>query len=295
MIPSIRVFCFRPLCALACICLALCPATTAQDKKLTAEEVVSRHLDAIGTKEARAAVTRRVVSGAVKYVIRLAGGGFLNGGAVMLSSGPKFRYTMKFPNPDYPSDEMAFDGEHADSSILPNGRRASLSLFLSQQSLPLKEGLLGGVLSTAWPLGRIDQAQPRLEYRGIKKIEGRELHSIGYRQRKGSSDMTITLFFDRTTFRHTRSEYKFEMPAHLGNGPNDSTTNLETHLLLVEEFDDFRAVDGLTLPYTYKLQLSATGTGSSFGGASPGLRDWTLTVDQVSHKAAVDEAVFKLR
>ena len=64
---------------------------------------------------------------------------------------------------------------------------------------------------------------------------------------------------------------------------------------LVEEFDDFRAVDGLTLPHTYKLQLSASGTGSSFGGAAPGLRDWTLTVDQVSHKAAVDESVFKLR
>ena len=295
MIPGIRKFGFRAFGVVAFGALALCSPSPAQEKKLTAEELVSRHLDAIGSKESRDAVTRRVVSGPVKCVIRLAGAGVLNGGAVMLSSGSRFRYTMKFPNPEYPADEMAFDGERADTNILANGRRTSVGLFLTQQPLPLKEGLLGGVLSAAWALGRIERLQPRLDYRGIKKIDGRETYSLGYRARKGSSDLKVNLYFDSASFRHLRTEYAFEIAAHLGNGPNDSTRNDETHFLLVEEFDDFRVVDGLTLPHKYKLQLEVTGSGSSVGGGRPVLMDWTLTIDQITHKAAVDEAVFKIR
>ena len=290
MIPGIRAF-----GVVAFGALALWSPSRAQQKKLTAEELVSRHLDALGSKESRAAVTRRVVSGPVKHVIRLAGAGVLNGGAVMLSSGSMFRYTMKFPNPEYPKDEMVFDGERADTNILANGRRTSVGQFLTQQSLPLKEGLLGGVLSSAWALGRLEQLQPRLDYRGIKKIDGREMYSLGYRARKGSSDLKVNLYFDSASFRHLRTEYAFEIAAHLGNGPNDSTRNDETHFLLVEEFDDFRVVDGWTLPYKYKLQVEVTGSGISFGGGQSVLMDWTLTVDQISHKAVVDEAVFKIR
>lgn len=290
MIPGIRAF-----GVVAFGALALWSPSPPQQKKLTAEELVSRHLDALGSKESRAAVTRRVVSGPVKHVIRLAGAGVLNGGAVMLSSGSRFRYTMKFPNPEYPKDEMVFDGERADTNILANGRRTSVGQFLTQQSLPLKEGLLGGVLSSAWALGRLEQLQPRLDYRGIKKIDGREMYSIGYRARKGSSDLKVNLYFDSASFRHLRTEYAFEIAAHLGNGPNDSIRNDETHFLLVEEFDDFRVVDGWTLPHKYKLQVEVTGSGISFGGGQSVLMDWTLTVDQVTHKAAVDEAVFKIR
>ena len=72
MTPAIKEFGFRAVSAFACIGLAICATATAQDKKLTAEEVVSRHLDAIGSKEARAAVTRRVVSGPVVQCDRAA-------------------------------------------------------------------------------------------------------------------------------------------------------------------------------------------------------------------------------
>ena len=288
MIPPNNKSTLRAGCVV-CGMLTLSLSVTAQDKKLTADEVVARHLEALGSKEARSAVTRRIVSGPVKYVIRLGGGGFLDGGAVMISSGPKVRYTMKFANTEYPIEQMAFDGERSDGGFLPTGRRSNLSLFLEQQSLPLKEGLLGGVLSTAWPLGRIDQQQPRLEYRGLKKIEGRDMYSLGYRQRKGSSDLKVVLYFDSATFRHVRTEYKFEIGARLGEGPNDSTRIQESYYVLSEDFDDFRAVDGLTLPHKYRLQLSVNTSGGSL------LRDWTLTVDQMSHKAAVDETVFKIR
>ena len=271
-----------------CLVFTLPIAVRAQDKKLTPDEVVARHLEAIGSKEARTGATRRLVNGRVKYVIRLGGGGFLDGAAMMLSSASKVRYTMKFSNSEYPVEEMAFDGQRSESGFLPSGGRTPLSTFLNQQGLPLKEGLFGGVLSTAWPLGRIEELQPRLEYRGLKKIDGREMYSLGYRPRKGSTDLKVTLYFDSATFRHVRTEYKFEIGARLGQGPNDSTRVQETYYVLSEEFDDFRSIDGLTLPYKYKLQYSVTSSGGSL------LRDWSLAVDQISHQTAADEGLFKL-
>src|SRR5262245_38423947 len=183
---------------------------------------------------------------------------------------------------------MAFDGARAATGLLPQGRRSNLSAFLSSQSLPLKEGLLGGTLSTAWPLLRMDQTQPKLEYRGLKKIEGRQLHEVGYRPRKGSGDLKVLLYFDPETFRHVRSKYSFEIGATIGTREN-SNLNPERYYTLTEEFDDFQAVDGLTLPHKYKMQFSAEGGGGST------LHDWTVTVKNIEHNKKIDDPVFVIK
>jgi hypothetical protein len=292
MIPQLRSKLVVSLgCLVACLAvLPVAPAAGQENKKLTTDEVVARHLESIGSKEARAAVSHRVVGGPVKYVIRLGGGGYLDGGGLLVSSGPKVSYTMKFPNSEYPIEQMGFDGAKAESGFLPAGGRTPLSLFLNQQNLPLKEGLFGGVLSVAWPLGRIEQSQPRLEYRGLKKLDGKETYSLGYKARKGGSDLKIAMYFDPATFRHIRTEYKFEIGARLGEGgANDSTRVQESYYTLIEDFDDFRAVDGLTLPHKYRLQLSVNTSGGSL------LRDWSLAVEQISHKVPIEDSVFKVR
>ena len=40
----------------------------AQDKKLTSEELIARHLDSIGTAEARSKASTRVASGETKFI-----------------------------------------------------------------------------------------------------------------------------------------------------------------------------------------------------------------------------------
>jgi hypothetical protein len=263
------------------------PSRRPDDQKLKIEELVSRHLEAIGSPDARSAAKTRVINGSVNLVSRLGRAGNLNGKGVLVSAGPKLRYTMRFPIPDYPAEWMLFDGTRAETSILPNGQRSNLSQFLSQQTAPLKEGLLGGVLTTAWALQRLDQLQPKLEYRGQKKVDGRPLHEVSYRQKKGSPDLKIALFFDPATFRHVRSEYKFQVGARLGVGPNDSTRIQESYYVLAEDFDDFVAVDGLMLPRKYKIQLSITTSAGSV------LYDYVLQVDQLSHKEQFGDEVFK--
>jgi hypothetical protein len=188
--------------------------------------------------------------------------------------------------PQYPGEQFGFDGSKVLTGHLPSGRRSALSLYLEQQNAPLKDGLLGGTLSTAWALLRIDQLKPKLEYRGLKKIEGRELHEVGYRPQKGSPDLKITLYFDAVTFRHVRTHYEFKVPARLGNGPNESNRFQEDYYQLVEDFDDFRAVDALMVPYKYRLQLNVQTSAGTI------LSDWNVVVGQVSHNQALDDQIF---
>ncbi|HLG16109.1 MAG TPA: hypothetical protein VJH03_16620 [Blastocatellia bacterium] len=72
------------------------------------------------------------------------------------------------------AEQLAFDGEHGGSGKLPSGSRSTLGRVLIVENVPLREGLLGGVLSAAWPLLRLAQQNPKLEYRGLKKMEGRQ-------------------------------------------------------------------------------------------------------------------------
>lgn len=292
MIAAVKLISIRIAPVLAACCLIIFSsmrALPADDKKITAEQIVANHLASIGSEEARSAAKTRVVAGSVKLVSRVGKAGNLDGKGAIASESPKLRYVMRFSAPNYPSEQMAFDGEHTSTSFLPEGKRSNLALFLDQQNLPLREGLLCGTLSTSWALFRLEQQQPKLEYKGMSKIDGRQLHKVEYRQRKGSPGLKTTLYFDPQTFRHVRTEYKFQIGARIGLGPNDSNTVQESYYLLIEEFDDYRAVDGLTLPHEYKMQLSVNTSNGSI------LYDWTLAVEQVSHKEAFDDQTFKIK
>lgn len=266
--------------------IILCAPVFAQDKKLTIEELIAHHLDSIGSAQARGFAKNRVVSGTVKLVSRVGTASNIDGQAAVASSGAKLRYSMRFPSPQYTGEQLAFDGSKVLTGHLPSGRRSPLSLYLEQQSLPLRDGLLGGSLSTGWAMLRLDQLKPRLDYKGLKKIDGRQLYEVSYRPEKGSTDLKVALFFDAATFQHVRTEYEFQVPARLGSGPNDSARLQEDYYKLVEDFDDFRAVDALMIPRKYRLQLQVqTSRGSN-------VFDWNVVIEQVLHNQALDEQIF---
>lgn len=262
--------------------------TATQDHKIEIPVLLSRHLESIGSATAREAVKSRFAAGTVKFIGRIGTTSNLEGTIGFVSLRPKTRYSVKFPTTDYPGEQLAFDGKKVDVGFLPAGRRSALSLFIQQQDLPLKDGLLGGVLSTAWPLMK-DPVPARLEYKGTRKIEGRLLHVVGYRQQKGSPDLKVTLFFDTETFRHIRTEYEFRIQPRLGIGPNQSNVFQESIYLLSEDFDDFRKVDGLMLPHKYKIQLSVQASASAV------LMDWNFSLGQIAHNQPVEDNVFTLR
>ncbi|HSB09224.1 MAG TPA: hypothetical protein VLM38_06905 [Blastocatellia bacterium] len=263
-----------------------CSAAAAQDKKITIDELIAQHLQSIGSAQARAFPKNRVVAGTVKLVSRVGTAGNIEGQAAMATDRAKLRYSLKFPSVQYPGEQFGYDGSKVHTGYLPNGQRSPLSLFLEQQNVMLKDGLLGGTLSTAWAMLRVEQLKPKLEYRGVKSVDGRDLHVVGYRAQKGSPDLMVTLFFDAASFRHVRTLYEFKVPPRLGLGPNDSTRFAEDYYQITEDFDDFRAVNALMVPYRYRVQLNVqTSRGTN-------VFDWTISVEQVLHNQALDEQVF---
>jgi len=264
----------------------ICLPAFAQEKKVTLEELIARHLESIGTAQARAAAKNRVVAGPVTFTSRIGTATNLDGQAAMASSGVKLRFSLRFNTLQYVGEQFGYDGSKILTGFQPGGRRSPLSLYLEQQNGPLKEGLLGGTVSTAWTMLRLDQLKPRLEYKGSRKIDGRQLHEVSYRPQKSSSDLKVTLFFDAETVRHLRTEYEFKVPARLGAGPNESSKYQEDYYKLIEDFDDFRAADGLMVPRKYKLRLQVqTSSGTT-------MYEWSVAIEQVLHNQALDEQIF---
>src|SRR5881396_48483 len=79
-------------------------------QKMTAEQLIARHLDAIGNAKARAAATTRIISGTVQVIFRTMPAGQAVGKAVLASEENRQLVGMSFPSPVYPREQLAFNG-----------------------------------------------------------------------------------------------------------------------------------------------------------------------------------------
>src|SRR5215472_12386138 len=301
-VPTMRIF---RLAACLLLCLPLILPAGAADLK--PEEIVAKHLDSIGTSSARAAKTR-VVEGPVTYRILVGGAGDLDGKSVLVSQDQKLHFMMKLNNNLYRGEQFIFDGDRDEISFsTANQTRSQFGEFVRVQDVVLREGLLGGVLSTAWPLYNLDSRKAKLSYEGMKKIDGKDLYQLRYKPKK-STDADILLYFDPTTFRHVETVYTIRVRAQLGNidpqtanavavpeksrknpdgtdlgdpvppltggvvGETNETATAhqqETRYRLEERFSDFEAFNGLTLPTHYTIQFS-----QELGNGKTAISEW---------------------
>src|SRR5438445_3096060 len=188
------------------VLLLFTPSTAAQ-QKMKPEEVVARHLESIGAAKARASVTTRIIAGTSQVIFRTPPPGQAVGKAVLASDGVKSLIGMSFPSPVYPREELGFNGNSFVAAYVTPGTRSALGNFLMTHDTVFKQGLMGGALSSAWPLLDLTARKPQLEYAGLKKVDNRMLHELKYLPH-GGSDLQIRLFFDQDTFQHVRTEYE---------------------------------------------------------------------------------------
>lgn len=255
---------------------------------LKPEELIAKHLESIGAADARQGATSRIITGTAAANFRQGGHGQIQGKAVFASQGPKNLIAMVFGTVDYPYEKMAFDGKRLTVSQTRPGVRTILGRFLATNDLVFREGLAGGSLSAAWPLLDMSSRTAKLQYDGLKKVDKRQLHALKYAAQK-SSGLKVTLYFDPETFQHVRTEYHQTLGSEVAaNKPGESTQQDETRVDIVEEFSDFKPESKLTLPHTYKLQLSIVGPNSSV------LYDWILSFTQFEFGQAINEKEFNL-
>jgi hypothetical protein len=265
----------------------------AKDKKLTPEALIAEHIKSIGSPTVLQGIRSRAVIGVSTVRFLQGATGQLSGQAQIASDGHRLGIDMRKSGVDYLGEHFAFDGKDVTIGRFAPGWRSPLADFIYQYSDVIKEGLFCGVLSLSWPLLKIEEMKPRLTYNQIK-IQGRQMHALRYRPRKGLGDFKILLIFDPETFHHIRTEYELLIQPGMGTflgggspGTESSADVPDTHFLLSEDFANFKEVDGMMLPQRYTISISAEGRVKTY------LTHWIFDAKQWIHNGQIDSRIFR--
>ena len=262
-------------------------ARSVRADKLSTEELVKKHLASIGSPEDIAASRTRVATGSTQAKLRLTNTAVeLSGPAQLASDGDKFLLAMIFQSNNYPHEKASFDGENIVIGVLTQGGRTPLGTFLGSQSALLKHGLIGGVLSSAWPLFNLERREAKVNYAGMDKINGKPVHKLKYIPRN-SGELNITLYFDANTFQHVRSQYEYMVSARQGAVAESSIGEHNNRYKLVEDFSDFQPTGKLTLPHSYTIDLTIDLANKTQ------TMEWAINLQQFSFNETIDPRAFK--
>ena len=173
----------------------------------------------------------------------------------------------------------------------------------------MREGLLGGELSTGWPLLDLDERKPRLTYEGLKAIDGKQLHEVQYKPKKGQ-DVQIRLYFEPETYRHVKTVYTLAIQAQLVQGGGSSSPvpefggplsqsqsaeasqsrQQQSRYSVEERFSDFKTVDGLTLPNHYVIHFT-----QELQSGNTTILDWDTQATRIVENPELDPRNFQVK
>jgi len=280
---------------------------SARDKKYTMDELLAAHLQSIGSPEALKQIHSRVLSGTASVrFIQGATGAWDDGQFSFGSELYRIGIMIKFGALEYPGEHFAYDSQEVTVGHIAPGQRSPLADFIFRFDGIVKEGLLGGTLSVAWPLLNMKERKPELKHKE-GKLNGRPVYEVEYRPGKLAGGMKIKLLFAKETFRHLRTEYRVAQTADMTAtrsvnrstpaSPGRSQTGTrpiifdplpDSSYLLVEKFENFRKIGDLTLPYTYTIDYSIEGQGSSL------IASWNMQADgQFTNNGQIAPGFFK--
>jgi hypothetical protein len=260
-------------------------ASSSNLEKMKPEELVAKHLESIAPAQALAKIKTRIIAGTSQVIFRTDPEGQASGRAVLASEGRKNLLGMSFPTPVYPREQLVFDGDNFVAAFVTPGVRSVLGNFLMTNQAIFKQGLMGGTLSSAWPLLNAASKGAQLEYAGTRNVDNKVLHVLKYVPR-GGSDVKITLLFDQDSFQHVRTEYERVIPAQMDTRSYTNVQTRESRYKMIEEFSSFKKEGELMLPHTYKIRLAVDTQGGTF------LADWTINLTQFTFNEKIDPAAF---
>jgi hypothetical protein len=78
--------------------------------QLTAAELISKHLDSIGSAETRALISAMSIKGSCLLTVRQGGRGQVGGQTLMTSKVQLNLINITFDSPEYPFELLTFDG-----------------------------------------------------------------------------------------------------------------------------------------------------------------------------------------
>jgi hypothetical protein len=241
-----------------------------KDDKIKPAALIDSHIQSFGNADVLAQITSRSISGTSDFKFITGATGQMMGKAYWVSEKGKVGVVFRYGGTEYPGEHFGYDGEDVTVDNIKPGQRSPLGDFLYRHAAIMKSELFGGALNVGWPL--LDKDSGAKIKVKKKTIDGDELYEMEYRPKQSMGDVKVKLYFDPANFRHTMTE--FRVRRLLG----DTMTNY----VLTENFDDFRQVDGITLPHKYSLNFLFDGDSGSLQAL------YTFDVETIGHNGKID-------
>ncbi|RPJ76576.1 MAG: hypothetical protein EHM24_01985 [Acidobacteria bacterium] len=221
----------------------------------TADEVVEKHLAAMGGRAALSKLTTQTATGTITISVQ---GADLGGTLEIYHKAPnKARTYFKMDLSAMGAGEMVVDqrcdGKTAYASNSMNGDREITGNQL--------QAMLNATFPT--PLLAYKEAGAKVELAGKEKIEGRDAHVLVFTPKAGPASKQ---YFDAETFMLVRSVSKMDVP-EMG-GEVEQTTDVS----------DYRDVDGMKVPFVLKVSTPMQGI--------------AIALTKVEHNKPIEDAMF---
>ncbi|MBN2339638.1 MAG: hypothetical protein JXP48_14020 [Acidobacteria bacterium] len=265
---------------------------------LNAEKMVAAHVKSLGNPKTLAKIQSRTFVGTSEVKMIQGANWTLKGNSMFVSEGSKLGIVLQYLDVNYPGEYFAYDGADVTVKHISPGRKSPVADFLYRFDKIMKQGLLGGALSTSWPLLSEERtAAAQMKCRKVQ-LEGRELYVLDYRPKDGVGNMKIQIYFDPATFRHVRTEYRVQdrddatvdhnyLEAAMTHIGDIGRAREDSFYKLVEKFDDYRNVGGMILPHRYILEYSQEGGAGSF------IAHWTMNAQVWAFNPVLDRKLFQ--
>jgi len=245
-----------------------------EEEKLTAAEIIGKHLAAAGGKAQIARIKSRVAIGTAQRDSDA-------GVPVAIMSEAPNRVSAIYQFKDY-NWQLTYDGSK--SIFRPAFSRASSAIMHKYEDM-LATGTMFNGMSLYNVLTDAVSEGAKLEAKGTKKVQGRKAYVV--EMKRGSQ--STRLYFDAETFMWVRTDYgSVRITKDLGSFTNAPVSKDEetTHDFYVET-SDFKEVEGVKLPF--KMVIVAT---------APILRQRNTgtivaTIKEYQHNVPIDPSMFQ--
>lgn len=256
----------------------------ASAQNLKPEEIIAKHIDSLGNKESRNSVKNRLAVGASEFIVKTPYGK-LEGKAVLASDISNLFLLSSFDSPEYPLERIGYFKNKVDIPFIVSGKRSPLGGFLFINNKILGEKLFFGTISSSWVVLDERFGKAKIENGGKKEIDGQETYVLNYSPK--NMDFSVKLYFDTKTFQHLRTEYR--QTIHTGSHPIGTFGNANEMGIgntLIEDFRDYKDINGLKLPHSYKVTLILDGRS---GTAE---YEWNIAIGQYHFNQKLDDSFF---
>jgi len=254
------------------------------------DEVVAKHLEALGSPQARADLKSRVVQGGTTYRVLVGGSGAIDGKFVFASEAQKSNFLFKINASGFRGEQFICDGNKVSvAGTYTDKTRSEFGEFVLVEDVVLRENLLGGAWSSGWPLLDVEGRKAKLHAEGMKKVDGKDLLALRYQPKK-STDLDIFLYFDPRTFQHVMTVYKMSPRTSIEGGETAQSGKQSRRYQMEERFSEFQTTDGLTLPSRYDLRYTIE-TENGFTKTV----EWEVKASNIMNNQSVDPRSFQVK